>query len=746
MAAVLPVQAQDSSRSQPSPEAAAAEWMIPLHTQPDDVDGAAYGTWAAGPDYKASFDDGFTFYPVLGEDYPRNLPLRWRTEDISAGGVSLIGAMPAASRHAANWRYELRYGTVTEAYDIRTDGVEQTFVLHRDAGGHDVVVTGRIDTELHGQPTSARVQALSFADDAGRPIVRYGEALAFDALGRTIPVTTSFDGERIRLTVDGRWLDNAAFPVTIDPLTSSKLIAVTTAFVNYPNVARDTINDRLMTTYSRASSGSDYDLIGRLLTDDFNNLGLVFMDITANWSTRYASVAYARSADKWIIAFGRENLPGAGVRLYYHDGTSTASMSGNTVFVPRPVGYQDQVPSIGGNATDSAAGRAYLAFRRDQGSGSPNTMHSRIYGVLIDPQNETLGPANNLRTRAVFTTYDAEAPCVTPDNGGLGAWIIGWQEQDHTFGPGDAWDIYIQQVRAFGQIGFETKVGDPGATNRHKLRPQVAGSGGNFLLTYFTRDNVLPFSDLTGDEMFTQRFSWPDSFASPTYRAPRSLVAGPGNGLRTNVTNRAIAFDADTESHWAVGYRTVANDSFVARLGWRGGVVESAVVYADPVDAAGSSGLCYNEDAHEFAIVFGTQQFNRLQGRRFQYQAAANIVFGLSCGPLTIAGDNRGKFDQPFAGSQWYQVTLDGVPNQPAALFLGLNRGSTPIAGCTLLIDPAVGFTHVFTGLTNPLGKLSVPVALPNSILSADVVWQFFQYDGGTGQTLASNGLISQVR
>ena len=59
------------------------EWMVPIHTLPADPVAGAYGLWAAGPDYKASFDDGFTFYPVLGASYPKNLPLRWCTECIA---------------------------------------------------------------------------------------------------------------------------------------------------------------------------------------------------------------------------------------------------------------------------------------------------------------------------------------------------------------------------------------------------------------------------------------------------------------------------------------------------------------------------------------------------------------------------------------------------------------------------------------------------------------------------------------
>jgi len=58
---------------------------IPLHTAPADSVGGDYGVWAAGRGYKASFDGAVAFYPALGEAYPHNLPLEWRTISASSG-------------------------------------------------------------------------------------------------------------------------------------------------------------------------------------------------------------------------------------------------------------------------------------------------------------------------------------------------------------------------------------------------------------------------------------------------------------------------------------------------------------------------------------------------------------------------------------------------------------------------------------------------------------------------------------
>src|SRR5690349_2153541 len=115
-------------------------------------------------------------------------------------------------------RFEYRFPGVTEAYDLRGDGVEQTFVIAaRPRSPGDLVVEGRIETEL--SPVAATVPAshaeLVYADRQGNPIVKYGKAFAIDALGNRTEVTTSLSGSTVRLCVPGAWLSEAMFPVTI---------------------------------------------------------------------------------------------------------------------------------------------------------------------------------------------------------------------------------------------------------------------------------------------------------------------------------------------------------------------------------------------------------------------------------------------------------------------------------------------------------------------------------------------------
>jgi hypothetical protein len=245
-----------------SPGANPFHFRVPLHDFPDD-DGTPR-MWASHDRYKASFDDGFAFYPVLGSAYPKNLPLAWRTRTVKVGSQELLDvARPVA--HRTDWRLELRRENVTEVYDLRADGLEQSFVIaRRPAAEGDLVIEGAITTELRCAPVTTRHGALVFTDESGTPLVRYGEAFAFDALGQKTEVATSFDGETIRLHVSRAWLATASYPVVVDPLTSTSTISnnLSGQETYQPEIGRQSATSslNLCFAYVRIVTGSDHDL------------------------------------------------------------------------------------------------------------------------------------------------------------------------------------------------------------------------------------------------------------------------------------------------------------------------------------------------------------------------------------------------------------------------------------------------------------------------------------------------------
>ena len=162
----------------------AADAFVPLHAHPGDP---AYGIWAGGPDWKARFDEGMSFFPRLGRQAERNLPWRWVTEGVSHGAAH---ASPDAAAPAlfSPTRHERRHARFVERYDVRVDGVEQSFVVEAPFGEGDLVVAGRVTTELRAASRDACHAPLEFTDGEGRTVLRYGAAFAIDAAGRVLPI------------------------------------------------------------------------------------------------------------------------------------------------------------------------------------------------------------------------------------------------------------------------------------------------------------------------------------------------------------------------------------------------------------------------------------------------------------------------------------------------------------------------------------------------------------------------------
>ncbi len=154
----------------------ALPFQVPIHTQVADPLGGEYGTWASGDEYKVSFHGDMTYYPAIADVEGQ---VSWHSTSIRVGSHELIGQSDAV-RHNTDWRYEYRYGQVTEAYDVRPEGVEQTFVLSSIPTTGDLVVSGRVGSKLQADEMSARHGAITFTPPVPnhRVLCRRGERKA----------------------------------------------------------------------------------------------------------------------------------------------------------------------------------------------------------------------------------------------------------------------------------------------------------------------------------------------------------------------------------------------------------------------------------------------------------------------------------------------------------------------------------------------------------------------------------------
>jgi hypothetical protein len=224
---------------------------------------------------------------------------------VSANGQPLTTAGVAPSVKSSAWRVEYDYGNVSERYDVRADGVEQSFVIaHRPASPGAIEVRARIETELVAAPASGHV-AIDFCDAEGNPLVRYGEAFAIDAAGRKVAVTSTFDGGRIVLTVPAAFAESAIYPLTIDPLTTALQVTTGSGVVEDVAVGScpNATSRNTLVALTRYSSVSDLDLFVVSCSDDWTMSLVVYSDIDAQWSSANPSVGACEGASRWVVAF-----------------------------------------------------------------------------------------------------------------------------------------------------------------------------------------------------------------------------------------------------------------------------------------------------------------------------------------------------------------------------------------------------------------------------------------------------------
>ena len=670
--------------------------LVPIHTGPDDAAGhGPYGTWAAGPTFKASFHGGFTFYPwIPAAEVTRGWS--WRTADVSVGETSL--ALDAAQMAVTDpTRCEYRHGPVTEVYDLRREGVEQSFVIHAlPARSGDIVVTGQVTTPFRADARPPLVGAIDFHDLDGSTVLRYGAATAFDANGASTPVRTSIQAGLLRLVVDAAFVRTAQLPITIDPLTSATALVANTYPVGSTCLAAGTPggNKRVLIASTRVFSATDHDVFAYRFDEDTLTYTQMLLDIaTANSATK-VDIAECAGSLTFVYIVQRDYAASPTVSTTFVQSQSGSLNIGTALSLPS--GYSD--PQIGGCRQGGT--KALVVSTQTLASGS-----RRVRGNVLDTQPVGLGASFDLHSFA--SAADSFDPAVTDAAVGTGAWGVAWIS---AFGATAGDDIRCAEISQSGTpTTTRVLVVKPGARE-----PRLAGATGRYLATF------LHTPAGTFGRLSSLRYDIAATLVVPG--AERTITTA--NQISSQLAIGDVAYDHFTQSHWASTYRTRnqvtgSSSAFVLRHGYTGGVVESASLHPSTSDGVGNAstaflGLPGNGAVEAFAVAYSTATTSPgypLWYRRLD-SGAAFSTYGTSCRPNAPVSNHL-----PFAGSQFFSFGVQGLPaNAVAIALLGGAMTNVPLAsagmpGCSLL----VGYDVNPVAIANALGDASVVFSLPDS-------------------------------
>jgi hypothetical protein len=718
--------AQDELRGAGLP--AAVDLRVPVHGRANDP---GYGIWTAGANFKASFHDGFAFYPRGGDD---GAVLRLHL------GVAAVGptAQPVG-RAVGDWRYEFAHGALTEAYDVRDAGVEQSFVLHAPmSGSGDLDLRVAVSGGLAAPIRAPQHGELLFHDAEGRARVRYGAALAYDAVGRRVAVCTSFDGRSIGLHVPAAWLATATYPVVVDPLLGAVVHSLSnTKPVRSLDLGHETTSPskNVLLAFAYAFSPTDIDLRVFMLDAAMTNPTLVFADISTQ-VTDWPRVAYVHGASRWIVVF-EHGAVGAtpSIRRYTHPrGDATLNAGGATVLVSNAGRH----PDVGGVHAPASLPRAYVVWSTDaQGSGQ----YTDVRGYVVDVLTGTLWVADPSGLPS-GTAYDRDYPTVS--QGGITAtegWVAAWSEL--RYGDGRT-RIMAAKVAIDGGAYSARALQRSGAETSGFLKHvDLDGCDGRYLLSY-VRADLLAGDD--GNQLHVVRFDWPTGAQLATYRSGQiHAIATAGRTLSAP----RVAYDRVSRSHWAVAHVDAGAANAVVhvrRVGYQGGTLESQTLSPGVGETRMETpSVTFDADARVFGLAAaGTNPGGIIALDRLAYPAGAlRATYGTGCGGAITA-------NQPDAGYEFFTVSLVSPAATAAALLIGASPAAVPLAGigmpgCHLLVsvDPVVSLPVAVNQ-----GQAALVLPLNDSpALIGDVYCQWLQARPGNALGLVtSQGLAVHIR
>ncbi len=694
----------------------------PIHAL-QEPSGQPGGLWATGSNFKVSFHDGMCFYPLLGDGYPHNLPLAWRTTRVTVGESNLLANGERPKPASTDWRMEYRYDRLTEAYDVLEHGIEQSFVIHERPAAHgDLVIHGALSTKLRAPDTEPAHRPLVFTDEKGTPILDYGVAFAIDALGHRIDLETSLASGEVSIRVPQAWLESATFPVTVDPLLSSITLTPTNSDAAQSGcVVVEPIAHEIIAIVTRAFSASDHDIYGINYLPQWNLPITVFVNSSTTSSEHNPEIAFVGGINRWVTVFERHVAGGnPKYKIGYHQrGVADYALSGTIYDLSQFSDTARRNPDVGGTKVGSTGSLCAIVYEQEANNTGVNTT-----GTAVRREIRDLAVDNSLSVFQLATPgFDFERTAINAESdGGSSPWILTYQEFN-SLNPTGSWQLRLTRYYPSGLSQAGGAIGVPSLLV-HNINAKIAGRNGRYLVTYSQLASDGTHSTaFSGPTLRAAHFTWPDAAPGKTLREDWAFV-----NAAIPLVNVDIAFDTTTRGHWAAishaagsifGARSVA----VHRLTDNVRVEDHSI--NDGSQYHTGFGVCYDAEVGNFPIYYGggsngspgTNTF----GTFLEHPTASTpTVFGVGCGPGSITWSGT-----PISGSHDFEVELgsSGTPGlSPAALLVSRATGSVALdfaglTGCFANVDLGPTFLAVVPTTATPSGS-SARIAIPGTFVN----------------------------
>lgn len=689
------------------------------------VDGAVLG---AGPGYRVSFTSrgfDFTAAPMFGRGWA--LPFSFALESIGRRESPIDAPVTASTTHPVvdENSVSIARGSVIERYDVRRDGIEQTFrFASKPAGRGDLVVRGRITTEL-SLVSSDRETGLRFATE-GRGGVTYGAVAGIDAAGRMVAGDIRCVDGFVELTLPDAFVDEAVYPVLLDPLvgTAFTIGGAPSAADLHPDVAYDFSNDVYLVVWETQVASfpfADYDIHGQRIDAATGSPvgGLIMIAASSNREWK-AAVANVNGSNRFLVVWQNGDGTTAGDIEARAVNASDGGVSG-LVTVTASFGFERN-PDVGGESRLSIINSpidALVTWEIEYTLPLPppfTEIRSQKVHVPSSGTPSLLGNPATLASGGINSDV-VRQPAVTKHAGSNGHWLVVWSRT----GPSDLDPTYVEG-RAVDDSGTVlsgvTTILAPSATGlNYADDPDCATSDGNHFLVA-AESSLLPG---LSPSVRVRPATLGSVAGSLTLGAPVFAYSDPG-------ANEAPALDFAHDKYLLVWQRTASGGSTASArmlaLDRDTGEPCGTTAFLDfllfstsqtaPAIGAQWSGSAAAGDG----ALAAWEHSGGIDGRRLEAIGAGGAVLFMGGG--CPGGGIGGVSGAAAIGNPAFSVTLTGAAGPPVYLIGGLSASplNFPCGACTVvpMLDTLIPVTSA---------PFAAPVPCDLSLLGATFLVQW---------------------
>ncbi|MBL8728958.1 MAG: hypothetical protein JNM25_11045 [Planctomycetes bacterium] len=619
---------------------------------------------ACGPNWSARFDDlGIEFTPTLGQRADRPYPLRFVFESVHRGAEVAFqrdGARVAPARRGDRITYTHAGGPV-EVYDVRPDGVEQSFVFAtRPLGTGDLVVRGRVTTEL------LRVAA---GDDgvryerAGVGGVSFGTVTGVDHCGTTVRGSIRCDGDHVEWVLPGSFVDTAAYPLVLDPLIGNAFTVADTPGVvdSQPSVAFDDTTDRYLVVWNVFPAASTAQVRGQLVAANGALVGSTML-LGQGLVSRQA-VGNCNGTNRFLVAYHHSDATTASVHVVAVD-AATGAVSNDVVIestTPQNAVFHGAV--VGGDSRPAGTAQSMLLVYSRNGIARSHIVQLPATGDPVPAPFQVL----------VSNTVDL---AVTAHGGPSLQWLLTWSEK----APGTL-DLGAAMIGSTGALcSPELTVSAPQVPEVARHPTNASADGTTFFIAWL--ETNAGSEDVRGAVL-----QWTGSCGTGTLTAGATFDPTIAAGLNDEP---AAAFAKDK---FVLAFRNRASPTATSRILVKGldpqtcaacGIeheVEPGAIRQD--EPALAARYTAGDLASDQALVVWS--IEAIRGRRFEALGSGSVAsMGGACG-ITGLQDFATYNTGPAIGNLGFALELANPSGQIGALVIGLSAISVPCGACTIV-------------------------------------------------------------